>query len=223
MQDYLGVNREQLKIIALVSMLIDHISAIFLEYGSILYDAGRNIGRLSFPIFLVLFIFSFEHVTNHKKHILLLTVSAVVSEYFYFELFKPYHNIMIQWLMMYILFLVIQHFDDKTMTVSACFLFGISCSLLKIDYDIIPAVCIMIYWILKNKLSKLELSFIIISFTALYTMQPWCLFSVPLFCVYNEKDYTRLTPKYLYYIVYPAHLSVFWYLSPLVQGHIALQ
>ena len=38
-----------LKIIAMITMLIDHITATFVTRGTVLYMAGRLIGRIAFP------------------------------------------------------------------------------------------------------------------------------------------------------------------------------
>ena len=210
MQNNLGINREQLKLIALISMLIDHSVQVFLEHNSLAYEIGRNIGRMAFPIFLVLFIFSFKHIVNHKKHILLLSISALASEFFYYSLNKPSHNIMFNWLLVYVLLLVIHYYNDAVMTISTCFIAASIGFLLKLDYGGIPAICVLLYVLLKDKLCKLDLYLIIVSFISLYTIQIYCLLVIPLLCVYNDHDKTKLTSKYLYYFIYPFHLAVLW-------------
>ena len=94
-----------LKMIAIITMLIDHIGAVILEnglmpkiYESILLGTStdytvdqymlwsyidlvmRLIGRMAFPIFLFLLVEGFLHTSNVYKYLLRLFIFAVVSE-----------------------------------------------------------------------------------------------------------------------------------------------
>jgi len=69
-----------LKIIAIITMLIDHIGAVLLDTSTIEYFACRIIGRLSFPIFCFLIIEGFTHTKNNKKYLLRLFIFAIISE-----------------------------------------------------------------------------------------------------------------------------------------------
>ena len=57
--DKYGLSSFALKIIAVVTMLIDHIAMVFLAQGSSLYMVMRSIGRLSFPIYCFLLVEGF--------------------------------------------------------------------------------------------------------------------------------------------------------------------
>ena len=57
--DKYGLSSFALKIIAVVTMLIDHIAMAFLAQGSSLYMVMRSIGRLSFPIYCFLLVEGF--------------------------------------------------------------------------------------------------------------------------------------------------------------------
>ena len=56
-----------LKLIAIISMLIDHVSYVFLREYSLLYAGGRLIGRLALPIFVFLLVEGFFHTRNIKN------------------------------------------------------------------------------------------------------------------------------------------------------------
>ena len=86
-----------LKIIALITMLIDHFALTVLYWGILypnspispdseyykvyqIYRLCRNIGRVAFPIFCFLLVEGFVHSTNRKKYALRLVIFALVSE-----------------------------------------------------------------------------------------------------------------------------------------------
>lgn len=75
-RSYIGLNSFQLKILAIVTMMLDHIGAVF--FPKILIF--RIIGRISFPIFAFLVAEGFFHTSDVKKYITRLGVLAIVSE-----------------------------------------------------------------------------------------------------------------------------------------------
>ncbi|MDK2808185.1 MAG: hypothetical protein PWP24_920 [Clostridiales bacterium] len=88
-----GISGSTLKLIAIVTMLIDHIGAAILEampgfYASMqvrgsLYIADRicrATGRIAFPIFCFLLVEGFFHTRSRSKYALRLAVFALVSE-----------------------------------------------------------------------------------------------------------------------------------------------
>ena len=92
-----GLNGNQLKLIAVVSMLCDHAAIRLLAYGLIpaLYAAGeeaaaerwnqvfwilRSVGRMAFPIYVFLLTEGFCHTRNRRRYALRLGVFALISE-----------------------------------------------------------------------------------------------------------------------------------------------
>lgn len=79
-----------LKMIAIVTMLIDHCAAVFLDkawkeesFGDpvwVIYNAMRLIGRFAFPIFCFLLVEGFFHTRSRMKYALRLAIFAVISE-----------------------------------------------------------------------------------------------------------------------------------------------
>ena len=91
------LNSTHLKIIAIVSMLIDHFAKGFIYLGYLqshspikkgsfeyeilqFYHVLRGIGRIAFPIFCFLLIEGFLHTKNRKKYLLRLFIFAFISE-----------------------------------------------------------------------------------------------------------------------------------------------
>ena len=65
-----------LKIIVLLSMIIDHYGAIF--HSGV--DMYRIIGRLAFPIYAFLLVEGYSHTSNVKKYASRLFLFALISE-----------------------------------------------------------------------------------------------------------------------------------------------
>lgn len=113
-----GLSGSTLKIIAMVTMLIDHIgAAVLLRYildmrGHVtsidtynqlvmLYRVLRGIGRIAFPIYCFLLVEGFQKTRSLKKYILRLGVFALITEVpfdlcFSSRAFNPgYQNVML--------------------------------------------------------------------------------------------------------------------------------
>lgn len=74
-----GLNGNALKILAALTMLTDHVGAVF--FPEIVFL--RAVGRLAFPLFLYLLVEGACHTKNWKKYGMRLLILAAASEYFY--------------------------------------------------------------------------------------------------------------------------------------------
>lgn len=70
-----GISQEGLKLLACVTMLVDHVAALHYAVTPL-----RVIGRLSFPIFCFLLSEGVYHTRNPRKYALRLLVVALLSE-----------------------------------------------------------------------------------------------------------------------------------------------
>lgn len=86
-----GISQEQLKLIACVTMLIDHIGAVLVVPSGADLMAGdttlawanvflRCIGRVSFPIFCFLLAEGAQYTRNPKKYAMRLCAGMIISE-----------------------------------------------------------------------------------------------------------------------------------------------
>lgn len=93
-----GISGSTLKLIAMLSMFIDHVGAVLVErillkkyplFGglfprsdalTVLDNVLRNIGRIAFPIFCFLLVEGFLHTKNAAKYALRLFLFALISE-----------------------------------------------------------------------------------------------------------------------------------------------
>lgn len=49
-----GLSGSALKVIAMISMVVDHVALYLMEHGTLLYETMRCIGRIAFPVFALL-------------------------------------------------------------------------------------------------------------------------------------------------------------------------
>ena len=69
-----------LKIIAVVSMVIDHCAYYLMDGNTMAYDVMRCFGRIAFPVFAFLVAEGFAHTRNRMRYFLSLLLFAAVSE-----------------------------------------------------------------------------------------------------------------------------------------------
>lgn len=77
-----GISSFELKLIALICMIIDHVGYYFVNSISVnMYTACRIIGRISMPIFLFLIVQGYIHTRNFKKYIIRLLFFACITQF----------------------------------------------------------------------------------------------------------------------------------------------
>lgn len=75
-QKKVGISADALKVIAMVTMAIDHTGAALCPYALTL----RVIGRIAFPIYMWLLVMGFVHTSSRKKYMIRMAALAVLSE-----------------------------------------------------------------------------------------------------------------------------------------------
>ena len=80
------MNRQQIKLLAITAMTIDHIALVFVSSGSILYYAMRLIGRLTAPLMAFMLTEGYWYTRSRSQYLLRMVVFAFISQPFYFRL-----------------------------------------------------------------------------------------------------------------------------------------
>jgi len=216
------VTSSTLKMIACISMLVDHIGAVL--YPEIFFL--RIIGRLAFPIFAFLIVEGYFHTKNISKYLLRLGVFAIVSEVPFDLTFWDawleftYQNVFFT---LFIGLVAIWIYDinkenNKTTAVMALILLTLVSILLKTDYNMFGVLMIFgfyqyrkrnIYlftWLLtiNGFIVILSISGATISIESV--SQIFAVLSLGLIFIYNGKKGINL--KYLFYAFYPVHLLI---------------
>lgn len=124
-------SQEWLKAIACITMLADHVGAVF--YPQFLWL--RIIGRISFPIFCFLLVEGSAHTQNPPKYAIRLLIGAVLSEfsfdYLFFGGITFRHQSVMVTLLIGFLMLRWMRRSNQILPVAVCF---IAAELLGADY-----------------------------------------------------------------------------------------
>jgi len=227
------MNAFTLKLIAVVTMLIDHMGAVMPELFGFHY---RVIGRISFPIFVFLIAEGFRHTKNPRGFMIRLGVFAIVSQpVFAFAIFGIDGIRGISFIqntnIFYTLFLggaailCYNNIKKKILAVIPLLGFMLIAELLTTDYGAYGVVFIFCMYVIRVKWLRLTAMAIccvwqhlwLFSFAfsweteyygspVLYFMMiPSTLFAVLLVAFYNGKRGWGL--KWLFYVFYPLHLA----------------
>lgn len=217
--------REFLKVLAIVTMVVDHIGNIL--YPDLLFL--QMIGRLAFPIFAYLTVLGVESTNKPLKYMMTLLFFAVVSQVPYFLAFgiQPLERLNI--LFSLSLSAMTIYFYDKRSPI-AFFPLLVS-MILPIEgsyYVVLTAVGVKL---LKSAsklgvlvLVALNLQFVLFSSEIHTQIQIISLFAVPLIFLHIKnklkkeilisKDSLAYSfRKYFFYIFYPLHLTLIFYIN----------
>lgn len=215
------MNVFSLKIIAILTMMIDHYGVIF--YKGV--DIYRIIGRIAFPIYCFLLVEGYFHTKDIKKYANRLFIFALISEIpfdwaFYGEINFKHQNIFFTLLIGLGTMYLLDNLDKyKTKEIFVCFLAGIISMIVSVDYSIVGIIYILTFYYTRNypktiRLSRTALVLFVTNLLTLSFNQHFALLSLPILYLYNEE----LGPKnkvlqILFYIAYPLHLMVYYFIK----------
>ena len=160
-----------LKLIAVISMLIDHTSLVFVQelpfmtapvltvmgQGITFYFVARKIGRLAFPIYCFLISEGFAHTRNRKKYLLRLLAFAVLSEV-PFDLmvsgtfFNPAsQNVFFTLFLGALAVYLYEHIHDDPTKAPMMLVLVLAASFVRCDYGVRGIVLILLIYIFRNQ------------------------------------------------------------------------
>lgn len=235
-----GLSGSTLKLIAMLSMLIDHIGAVIVGpytdsvlerdgYDTVrrlteCYDLLRAIGRIAFPIFCFLLIEGFIHTKNVWRYAARLLLFAILSEVPFNLAFRGkifdigYNNVLITLLIGLLMMIGLQTVKDR-MQISSVYK-----TLLSLP---VIGVSMFIAYLLKTDYSYIG----VFSIAMLYLFRdsrirqaivgaasfcwelPAPLAFIPIY-LYNGKRGWKM--KYAFYLFYPLHLLVLTTIAKLI-------
>lgn len=219
----------QLKIIALITMTIDHIGAQIFPEMKIL----RIIGRIAFPIFAYMIAEGCKYTRNRKKYLLTMILIAVICQLVYFFAMGSLSQcILVTFSLSIVLIyaLDIAHIrgDIKSLVIALAAFVGVIflTEILPdlwmgtdfgIDYGLCGVMLPVFVFAADKKGQKLFAAAIMLVLLSISLggVQWFGLMSLPLLALYN-KERGALKMKSLFYIYYPSHLVVIYLISMLV-------
>ncbi len=214
----------ELKLIAMLTMVVDHIGAVFLpQYGFL-----RIIGRLSFPIICFLTVEGFKHTKDVYKYVARLLVFALVSEVFYDFAFYGRIN----WAKNNSIFTLVAGamtlyvFEKVNFITAGVFAIIISymMNLLGFNYALYGTFLIYMIYLADKYCAKVrEYTYVAWSIIVLYmifyqnSIQAFGAFSVVFMLLYSgEKGYKSNAVRNIFYFFYPLHLLLIFIIDFLI-------
>ena len=212
--------RDILKIIAIVTMLIDHIGNIL--YPDLLFL--QIIGRLSFPIFAYLVVLGVESTKKPIKYMVTLLLFALISQVPYFLAFgiQPFERLDV--LFSLLLSAITIYFYNKRSSIAFVpLLLSVILPTEGSYYVVLTAVGMKL---LKDTpkigtliLFALNIQFLLLSSDLHTQIQILSLFAIPLIFLHIKNKLTKeiliqenslaySLRKYTFYIFYPLHLAL---------------
>lgn len=210
----------QLKYIAFISMLIDHVNkALIYPYlnGGILYAISNIfdvIGRIAFPIFIFLMVEGFFHTSNRWKYLRTLLIFAAISEvpfdmFTTCSFFEPnWNNIMFTLALVLITLWIIDSLKEKFSKGLWYFSSGVVLAIMcliamnsGVDYEHHAILIGYFFYIFHEK----PVFAILFSFLSMYK-EPWALLGFGLTLTYNGERGKQ--NKLFNYWFYPVHLFI---------------
>lgn len=216
----LGLSNNQLKILAMIAMTLDHLGIVLFPE----VEWMRLVGRLAFPIFAYMIAEGCYHTKSMWRYLGSMALLAFVCQVVYFFAMNSLYMCIIVTFSLSIALIGLLQFSqaNKSFFTQLLFVAGVAtayyiCHMLpkqvgygfRIDYDFIGVMIPVCLYAAKDRAGKL--SVLILGLTCMATIyggaQWWSLLAVPLILLYNGRR-GKWRMKWFFYLFYPAHLVV---------------
>ena len=224
-----GLNSNQIKLIAIIAMTIDHITwMLYPGCQKIWWVIGLHaIGRLTAPIMWFFIAEGYHYTKNVKKYILRLFVFAIISHFAYDFAggipFIPngfFNMTSVMWSLAWAVVLMVIY-TTELLPIWSKIVFVILICLITFpsDWSTIAAMCPVYLYLNRNDFKKQSIAVIV--WTAIYAivyfifidkvygiLQMCTLLSLPILKQYNGERGQWKGMKWFFYLYYPLHLFV---------------
>lgn len=236
----IGLSGSTIKMLGIITMLIDHIGAALVlrlmidmyakqQYDtytamSEIYTVMRDIGRIGFPVFCFLLVEGFEKTRSKTKYAMRLGLFALISEIPFDLAFNAkvlefdYQNVYFT-LFLGLLTLCAFNFINKQklpkvlaalLGLAALAVFMLTARFLRTDYAAMGVLTIAVMYLLRFNKPAAFAGGCIVLCLMAYNELP-AFFAVLPVSMYNGKRGWRL--KYFFYAFYPVHLLLIWLIA----------
>lgn len=201
-----------LKVIAMLSMFIDHIAYYYGCDNPYLYELMRTVGRIAFPTFAFLLAEGFVHTRNRQKYLISLFAFALLSEIPWMLLnHDGSHNVIFTLLAGILGLHVIENSKSHWITAICVTLIGLATIFSDTDYSWRGFGLVLIFYMFRGR-PELQTLFGIPLMYEYGIMGVLVAFSV--IWLYNgERGFIQGKAwKYAFYAFYPVHLMMIYFL-----------
>lgn len=225
----IGLNSNQIKLIAIIAMTIDHITwLLFPGFQTDWWIIGLHIiGRLTAPIMWFFIAEGFYYTKNVKKYILRLFIFSIISHFAYtfaggisFIPNELFNATSVMWSLAWSVVLMVIYSTKKLKEWMKYILLILICIItFPSDWSTIAAMCPLFLYLHRNSFKAQ--SIVLFIWTAIYAVvyfifidkiysiiQMCTLLSLPILKSYNGERGKLKGMKWLFYIYYPIHLII---------------
>ncbi len=207
-----------IKIIAAISMLLDHIGFAIFPNNLLL----RIIGRISMPLFAFQIAIGFEKTKNREKYIFRMLIFAIISQIPFYLMYSSQGlttplNIGFTFLLALLILYSFENIKNIWGKIICITLILLECLFLNYDYYISGVFLVILFFYTRK--SKVVMAILYSVFTILYAI---CvrdsniiaifeiLALIPILSFNNKKGYNI---KYSFYAFYPLHMLLIYFFT----------
>lgn len=214
-----GLNGSAMKVIAMISMVIDHVALYLMEHGTVLYGTMRCIGRIAFPVFAFLIAEGFIHTRSRYRYFFTLLGFAVISEIPWYLLngADGTHNVMFTLALGVATLMVLENLLQRSMVLGFLWTLGMAglASWLGVDYEWRGILVIVISYLYNTYAHFFPYSrgmqfFCTFTLTMHYGVIGAVMACMFLYLYNGKRGFVQGSiAKYGFYAFYPAHFILF--------------
>ena len=230
-QRKIGISQEVLKLIACITMLIDHLGATIVLLWNApwmpnLYYICRSVGRIAFPIYCFLLVEGMRRTHNPVQYILRLGVGVLLAELPFDFLFEggftwAYQSVMVTLTLGAVMLLCMQKLENKWLKLLVVIPFALLADLTQCDYGsggvaMIAAFALFDRLILQSAALflvnwQLLPSAAVLVFGLAIPIQLIALLALIPIGLYSGRKLTHSKAiQWGFYLFYPVHLLILW-------------
>lgn len=204
------LNGSWLKVIAILSMTIDHIAYYYGVSNPYIYELMRTVGRIAFPTFAFLLAEGYVHTRNRQRYMLSLFTFAILSEIPWILLnHDNSHNVLFTLLAGVIGMHIIDTSRSKWVTLTSLVLIGCTTLMAETDYSLNGFILTLQFFMFRGR-SDLQMLFGLPLMYEYGFMGILMAFAV-IFLYNGERGFIHgKAAKYAFYAFYPAHLMLIY-------------
>lgn len=211
-----------LKLIAMISMVFDHVGDMFFPYAM----WPRMIGRLAMPVFSFCIAEGFTHTKDKKKYLFRIGIFALISEIPFDLAFEgkvgvSHQNIMLAFFLAVAALMLYdrvqgeedperKHSPFGRIVLGVCVVAAIAVLsfLLRADYTFFAVIAVFLFYVFRKRHPLIRAGIGVAFLSVTRTVGYYCttgLSFIPL-AMYNGKKGKGL--KWMFYLFYPGHLLI---------------
>lgn len=235
---YNGLDRVQIKYIAIAAMLIDHIAAFFLTPEKhpeliAIFIIMRAVGRIAGPVMFFFLTEGYSHTSSKLKYGLRLFCFGIISQIPYSlvrygKVLTESLNVIITLFMSFLMLAATDRIKNQIIKGLTVFIFILLTAFS--DWGIIGPLIVWLFYISRDdRKSQIKAYMVIVGIYlasaitfVIQDSQRWyegicqigLVLVIPLLSTYNGASGKKtVVNKWIFYIFYPFHLLVFWLIT----------